>query len=243
MAESAPLLEEHHGEFEAQTNVSSEKAPPPFYFKILTIITFLFSVVTLGLLIANHIIIRHAPFNGYTWATQDATKGLGKFVFVSVIFSVINLLVNFPILLNVIVDVVLASGIISWVFRLVDAFPNSWCRDPFPRPGIPYPEPDPKCQDWTLVVKILTGIAAGLGGILGLVYITLLVLRSVALIRSKFWKRPIALNFPTGKISLEISLKLLRQEGGSPGNAGGQSAEASEQFVGSAELPITQAGQ
>ncbi|KDR69470.1 hypothetical protein GALMADRAFT_145508 [Galerina marginata CBS 339.88] len=232
MAESAPLLEERHEELEGQTNAPSERTPPrPVYFKILTIITVGLSAVTLGLLIANHIIIRNAPFTGFYWSTLDANVGLEQFVLVSLIFSIINLLVNFPIPLNMIVDIVLAPAMISWAVRLIIAFPNGWCRElnRYPGPGMPYPYPetDPKCKDWELVAKILTGVVAGLGGILGLVYIILLILRGVALFRSKFWKKPIGLNFPSGQISLEISLKFLRQEGGATENTVGQTAEAS----------------
>jgi hypothetical protein len=77
-----------------------------------------------------------------------------------------------------IVDVVLAVGIIQWVVRLLIAFPdnhnNNWCQIQYgyPRPGNPNPEPilpHPKCEGWKLVLKILIGIAAGFGGIVGYV--------------------------------------------------------------------------
>ncbi|KDR79677.1 hypothetical protein GALMADRAFT_243753 [Galerina marginata CBS 339.88] len=84
----------------------------------------------------------------------------------------------------------------------------------------------------------MTCIAAGLGALLGLVYITLLTLRGAALFRSKFWKRPNALRFPAGQISLKISLKFksLRQEGGATGDTVGQSAEASSSSSGHGPL-------
>jgi hypothetical protein len=240
MAESTPLLNDidentrhidtRTDEFEAQTNLLAETTPASAHFKpfirILIIITLVLSTLTVALLIANYIIVRHAPFGWYTWDAQEASKTLAIFLFVSLVFSVINILANFPILLNIIVDVVLAAGVIQWVVRLLIAFPDSnWCRIqyPYPRPGYPTPEPippHPKCEDWKLVVKILTGIAGGFGGIIGVIYVGLLVLRSIAIFRTKFWKRPLAWTFPTGKISLEISLKVLKQESATTGNVG-----------------------
>ncbi|KDR77869.1 hypothetical protein GALMADRAFT_224324 [Galerina marginata CBS 339.88] len=224
MAESAPLLEERHEELAGQFNAPSQSTPTPVYFRILKIITVGLSAVTLGLLLVNHIIVRYAPFTGYYWNTLEASVALGQLALVSLIFSIINPLVNFPTLLNLIIDIVLAHAIFSSVNRLLNAFPTEWCRDRYPNP---YPEPNPKCKDWELAMKVLIAVAAGLGAILGLVYISLLVLRAVAVFRSKFWKRPIALNFPTGQISLEISLKFLRQEGGATENTMGRSTEAS----------------
>jgi len=167
-------------------------------------------------------------------------------------------------LLNLIVDIVFASGVITSVFRLIDGLPGDWCRPPYRYPGGNIPEPNPKCKDWMLVAKILTGVAAGLGGILGyvlfhnissatrnthhrfislfttlhrelntdlrfysLVYLTLLVLRTIVVIRSKLWRRLLTLHLPAGQVSLEISLRLLRQEHGATGNPVGHGAEAS----------------
>ncbi|KAF8804234.1 hypothetical protein BYT27DRAFT_7194664 [Phlegmacium glaucopus] len=164
MMESAPLLSDidprpdSNDEFEAQTNVAAQKTQASSYFKrpiqILIIFTLIFSALPVVLLIANHIILKHAPF-GYTtrWA-KEATKELGRVMFVSLIFSIINALVNFPILLNMIVDVVLTAFIIPGVVHILQAFPNSsWC-------GM-YPRR--KCEFWKLVVKILIGISAGFG--------------------------------------------------------------------------------
>jgi len=242
MAESTPLLNDidentrhidtRTDEFEAQTNLLAETTPASAHFKpfirILIIITLVLSTLTVALLIANYIIVRHAPFGWYTWDAQEASKTLAIFLFVSLVFSVINILANFPILLNVIVDVVLAPGIITWVFNLIDGFPDSnWCSPGRPRPGrpvpMPAPQPHPKCADWKLVVQILMGIAAGLAGIVGVIYLGLLVFRSIAIFRTKFWKRPVAWTFPTGQLSVEVSIKLLKQQSENVG----QSAEAS----------------
>ncbi|KDR78793.1 hypothetical protein GALMADRAFT_244346 [Galerina marginata CBS 339.88] len=234
MAESTPLLDDTDevgprivNDNEAQANFPAEQTHAPAYFKILIVINLIVSAITLALVIANYIVIKPASFGYFykAWNARESSKTLGIWIFVSLIFSVINVLVNFPILLNVIVDVVLSAGIIASVFGLVNVFPDSsWCRkyDPGnPRPG-PFPV-DPKCaHEILVVVKILTGTAVGFGAIVGLVYLVLLILRSIAIIRTNFWKKPLALTFPTGQLTLEISLKLLRQE-----SATTQSAEAS----------------
>lgn len=224
MAESAPLLDESHVEHEDYPNLCTEK--PPTYLTILTIIALILSVVTVALLIANFIIAIEAPFTSYPWAARGACQTLGIWVFVSLIVSFINVLVNLPMLLNLIVDIVFASGVITCVFHLIDELPGDWCRQ-YRYPGDNIPEPNPKCKDWMLVVKILTGVAAGLGGILGFVYLTLLVLRTIIVIRSKLWRRLLTLYLPAGQVSFEIKLRFLRQEHGATGNPVGQGAEAS----------------
>lgn len=94
-------------------------------------------------------------------------------MFVSLVFSIINVLVNFPILLNIIVDIVLTACIIPRVFSFFDAIPGTgnldWCQ---PQRRYPSPEPippHPRCEDWKLIVKIVMGIATGFGGIVGYV--------------------------------------------------------------------------
>ncbi|KAF8812029.1 hypothetical protein BYT27DRAFT_7183181 [Phlegmacium glaucopus] len=217
MAESSPLLDDSNGNiddnFEAQTNV-----PVGNHFKRLIqnliIITLILSAITVPLLIANYFIIKFAPLGFYTWGAQDSSKQLAIFMSVSLVFSIINVLVDFPILLNLIVDIVLTACIIPGVFRLLDMSPDSnWCRKPV---GYPSPYPHPKCKDWKSVVTILTGIAAAFGGIVGVIYEALLVLRSVAILRTKFWKRP--LTFSAGQMSFEISMKFLRRESAATGN-------------------------
>ncbi|KAF8812027.1 hypothetical protein BYT27DRAFT_7160291 [Phlegmacium glaucopus] len=214
MAESSPLLDDSNGNlddnFEAQTNV-----PVGNRFKRLIqnliIINLILSAITVPSLIANYLIIKFAPFGFYTWGAQNSSKQLAMFMSVSLVFSIINVLVDFPILLNLIVDIVLTASVFPRVFSLLDTLPNSaWCQIQigYPNPGENLPHP--KCKDWKSVVTILMGIAAAFGGIVGVIYVALLVLRSVAILRTKFWKRP--LTFSAGQTSFEISMSSLRQE-------------------------------
>jgi hypothetical protein len=89
---------------------------------------------------------------------------------VSLVFSTINVLVVFPILLNLIVDIVLTATVFPSVFFLIDTLPDSsWCQiqHQFPIPGDRLPHP--KCKDWKSAVTILMVIAATFGGIVGYV--------------------------------------------------------------------------
>ncbi|KAF8804236.1 hypothetical protein BYT27DRAFT_7107867 [Phlegmacium glaucopus] len=240
MTESAPLLSDIDpridiNEFDARTNVPAQKTQASSYFKrpiqILIIFTLIFSALPVVLLITNHFILKHAPLGYNTWSAKEATKELGKVMFVSLIFSIINALVNFPILLNMILDVVLTAYIIPGVVHILQALPNSsWCAimRQYPWPGNPNPQPiypHPKCDIWKLVVTILIGISAGSGIIVSVIYLTLLLLRSIAVFRSKLWKRPLTWTIPSGQLSLEIKLNFLKQEGVTTGNVG-QSSEA-----------------
>ena len=86
---------------------------------------------------------------------------------VSLIFSIINVVVNLPILLNLIVDVVLTPFIIQRVVRLIEGFTTPvWCQND-PRPW--YPPPIPNCDHWKFVVTVLMWIIAGFGGIIAYV--------------------------------------------------------------------------
>ncbi|KAF8812031.1 hypothetical protein BYT27DRAFT_7183188, partial [Phlegmacium glaucopus] len=176
MVESSPLLDDSNrnldDNFEAQTNV-----PVGSYFKrliqSLIIITLILSALTLLLLIANYVILKRvAPIPSPDYRSQRieySSKELAKFVLVSLVFSTINVLVDLPILLNLIVDIVLAACLIPRVFLLLDTLPDSyWCPIPNGYP-YPYPYPHQKCKDWKSVVTILMGIAASFGAIVGYV--------------------------------------------------------------------------
>jgi len=197
--------------------------------KVLTIITLILSTLAIALLIANNVIVRNAPV-GYTWNTPGASRTLMKVMVASLVFSVVNTFVNFPILLNMIVDVVLAAFTIAKVVRLIEAFPNSaWCQTRYRYPNRDPIYPHPKCGHWKLVVTILMGIVAGFSIIIAAIYLVQLMLRSIAIYRTKLWKRPLSWTLPTGEVTFQVSLKVLRQEGA------GQSVESG---AGAAHGPV-----
>jgi hypothetical protein len=91
---------------------------------------------------------------------------------ITTFFSIVNLNVNVPVLLNPIVDITLAF-IISTTFHLIMAFPGPvLCRKGtgyLPRPKDPNLDPNippPGYRSWELAVWILSSIAFGLGGII-----------------------------------------------------------------------------
>ena len=49
------------------------------------------------------------------------------------------------------------------------------------------------------------------------IYLTQLLLRTIAILKTKFWKK-LPWTFPAGQLSLEISLKVLEQESTTNGN-------------------------
>jgi hypothetical protein len=45
-------------------------------------------------------------------------------------------------------------------------------------------------------------------------HLALLILRNIALERTKFWRRAMPWQFPAGQITFEVSIKVLRQDRG-----------------------------
>jgi len=85
--ENTPHLDNNS---EAQTNVLTKMAQASAYYKrpiqILIIITLILSTLTIALLIANLIVIKHAPFGYYTDYARGPTKQLLIFVCIPNLF-------------------------------------------------------------------------------------------------------------------------------------------------------------
>ncbi|KAF8812030.1 hypothetical protein BYT27DRAFT_6430750 [Phlegmacium glaucopus] len=201
MAESSPLLDDSNGDLDDNFEAQTN-VPIGSHFKRLIqnliIISLILSALTFILLIANYVIIKRV-----------APFTSGDYIYQRAEHS--------------------SKELAKFVFLLHDTFPDSyWCRIQigYPNPGENLPHP--KCNDWKSAVTILMGIAASFGGIVGLIHVALLVLRSVAILRTKFWKRPLASIFSTGQISLKISMNILSRESATTGNTQdvGQGAEA-----------------
>ena len=113
-------------------------------------------------------------------------------MFVSLVFSIINVVVNFPILFNLIVDVVLTPFIILRVDRFINSLPASyyWCQNGpiYPQPGLPQDQPIPlNCGHWKTVVTVLMAIIASFGGIIAYVLAFENELLANRLIVSSIW--------------------------------------------------------
>ncbi|CZR53578.1 uncharacterized protein PAC_03458 [Phialocephala subalpina] len=208
LGETAPAIENNDQSPVAPTGTENEAPlPASAHFrrprKILSIIILVAALITSILLIASHYMIYHGHFNYYFWDLVAAIEALGFFW-------------NFPVILNIVLDFFLPLCIIPWATNMYITWPNDdWCIKHYYDRKKPPVDMGPACHAMLLAVEILLGIAAGLAFIVGVSHLILLVLRSVALWRTKFWTRPLPLaNFPTGQVTFEVSIKVLRQERG-----------------------------
>ncbi|KDR84674.1 hypothetical protein GALMADRAFT_133918 [Galerina marginata CBS 339.88] len=194
----------HGDEFEARADRRVKAIP---YFKTLTTTTLVFSALTLILLITNFVLLKYGQYN-YTRRAIPTVEMLGLFMFVSLTFSVINVLVDLPIILNFVVDIVVTTVTIIWAVRVLYEVPWVVHSDLLGLSGA-----CPRFFHLKLNVDLSSYSA---------LYIALLAL---LLFSTKFWKRPLSLNLPNGKVTLEINLKYIKR--GSVTTGDGQTAEDS----------------
>lgn len=112
--------------------------------------------------------IRNGPFNYYYWDQVAAIEALGFFIFVALVFAPINLKWNFPVILNIVLDLFLPPFIIPWATNMYTAWSNNnWYieRDYYGKK--PPVDKGPACHAMLLAVEILIGIAAGLAFLVG----------------------------------------------------------------------------
>ncbi|KAF8902879.1 hypothetical protein CPB84DRAFT_1846007 [Gymnopilus junonius] len=168
--------------------------------KFPTLLSFVIGLVLTGLVIAMLII---------------GTLPIGPIILMIFLFIFAFIYAfDFPILLNMIVDVVLTTFTIVNVVRFIGSFPeSSWCRSWIQYPSRKPISSHPKCGHWKTVSTVLMGIIAAFSILLATVFVIRLLLRSIALYRTKFWKRGLYMTLPTGEITFQISLKMLKKEG------------------------------
>ncbi|KAF8886429.1 hypothetical protein CPB84DRAFT_1964547 [Gymnopilus junonius] len=226
MAESSTPLLADESTSHIGPNDDKQNSPSHYFkavLKVLGIAALVLSALTLALLIANQIILGSAPLSWSPWWTQKVSTGVIVLIVFSIIFAFFNTFFNLPFLINVVADIGFTTATIVKVVNFIDAFPNSsWCQTRYAYPDRTPIPPHPRCEHWKLVATILMAIIAGFIILLATIYVLRLLLRSVALYRSRFWKRPLALNFPTGEITFQISLRVLRQESGRPSATEGE---------------------
>ncbi|KUJ08956.1 uncharacterized protein LY89DRAFT_676334 [Mollisia scopiformis] len=224
-SESTPLLSEPAQAVEA-TDSAVDSAPQTedeatlpssAHFqrprKLLTILALICSIITGSLLIAIHVMLTMHVFSFNFWDQMEAINNMGFLIFLSLLFAPINLIWNFPVVFNILLDPYLAVSIITWASNMISAWPGDiWCveRDYYGKK--PDLDKGPVCHSMLLAVRIVIGIAAGFAMIVAVCHTVLFLLRIVALWKTKFWKRPMP--FPTGSITLEVSIKVQRQERG-----------------------------
>lgn len=183
--------------------------------KTITSLILIAALIDFVLVVGTDIIAYWGPFSsGYKWGTTSYLEYLGIWIFVTLIVAILNTKYAIHILLNIIFDIILAIAVISNASSLISyqGWPDyGWCGTPgYHQPGTPLPPSN--CKPWKLALQILVGIAAGFGGIVGIAQLILFVLRVVAGFRTKFWKRPLGLFFPTGELTVSLTIKVLKQQ-------------------------------
>lgn len=183
--------------------------------KILTILLLISSILALAVFVASDITIHYAPFQQFYWHATDAIKPTASWVFVSLIFSIINLIYMLPVFVNIPLDIILPTFIMNWASTLIQGgWPNGdWCG---PDRGFG-PDPVPTdCDKWVVATKVLIGVSAGIAVLVGVIHLIILLLRIIAAVRTRFWKRisVSGFSFPTGRVRIGFTVEVLRQEEG-----------------------------
>lgn len=197
---STPFLADNdhdHGDSYEGEESLSKNAPANAYFKrpirILSAITSLFSLLIFGLLIAALVLLKVGPFN-YTYSSNDTVRDLAICLFVNTLLTTPTVFIQVPILINIVVNIVMSIVILAFSSVI---FGNSWpdssfCRryEQGPPPGYGYtPLPElPECQDARTNVRIVMGVAAGCAIMIGILILATLLLRVIALVKTRFWE-------------------------------------------------------
>lgn len=220
--ETSPLLTVENNHIEASgsggNNITSfpeitAYTPAKDFFprsiRILTISILVISILSFIVLISNDILISYAPFRWHPYTTGQSLEAVVAFIIIAFIAAIINLRVKPPILINFVIDVFLLWGFVVWLPELV--FPSyGWCQDRYsPKPISPK---ESVCVNFVTAAWILMVIGGGLATLAAAGHFVLLALRCAAAWRSKFWRRPSGLRVPTGELTFQITIKLLRQE-------------------------------
>jgi len=146
--------------------------------KILTIIIWFLSLSIFGLLIATDVLINKGPFQ-YTWTAKELVRHLAVCLFVNLIYCAATILLQIPIILNMAVNI--AMLIVIFVFS------DKTFGDGRTDSGFCLPETW-ECIQARHVIRIMMGISASFGIVIGLLLVTLLLLLLTALGRTRSWK-------------------------------------------------------
>ncbi|OCK92855.1 uncharacterized protein K441DRAFT_662504 [Cenococcum geophilum 1.58] len=244
-SENTPFLadNDHSDNYDETESHVTKTSPANAHFKrpikILTIFISLFSISIFGLLIASYVLIQVGPFQ-YTYSSPDRVRDLAICLFVNFILSAPTIFLQIPITINLAVHI--AMSIVIFVFS-GEIFWNGWPGTNFCRRWNNYPDYKPlpetlECRQARDVVRIMMGISAGFGIIIGLQLLTMLLLRLIAITRTRFWEGKKYGNFegsgwqPTG-FTVQFTLGVLKQE--TPGAGVSKKAKAVDTSSGGEE--------
>ncbi|KAE9379874.1 hypothetical protein N431DRAFT_448709 [Stipitochalara longipes BDJ] len=204
--ETTPLLVDA-----GDSAVHIEHVPASAHFhraiKRLTIAILVLLAVALLNLLIGFFLIAVWPFG---WGVAFPQVQFLILLLIATFVSIINLNINVLVLLNLIVDIILSFYIVSLSFRLIMSYLFiDLCRieKGYPRPpDLDRRVPPPGCLGWRLATWILLGIAFGLGLIIGLLHLVLVILRTIAVFRTKFW------SLSAGEVTFQITFRVITGE-------------------------------
>ncbi|KAL5327567.1 hypothetical protein ACEPPN_005267 [Leptodophora sp. 'Broadleaf-Isolate-01'] len=218
-SENTPFLADHdhgdgvNGHNDDDYEASPAKTPANSHFKrpikALTIVLVIFSALTVMLAIASFVMIQVAPFKGYIYSAREVLKDLGICTFVALILSIVMIFIQLPIFFSLVIDIVFPILILIYSGNIFgNGWPDAnWCYEYYREPRIP----NPKCLHMRDIVRILMGVTGGLGFVTGILFLVILLLRVIAISRTKFWKKGVGFGCPTGQYTFSVTLGVMKQ--------------------------------
>ncbi|RDW79393.1 hypothetical protein BP6252_04031 [Coleophoma cylindrospora] len=195
-SENTPFLAEtdHGDDYEDGETYSSKSTPANTHFKrplrIVKSVVTLLSLLTTVLVVVCFIFVQNGPFE-YIWSTKAHLLSLGIVLFVNFLLSLPAVVLQLPILINLAIEIAMSIVTMVYAGRL---FGNGWPDSSFCRRWnrdearwTPLPD-TPECVESRDVIRIMVGVAGGVSIIMGLMILAMLLLRLVALARTKFWE-------------------------------------------------------
>ncbi|RDW91788.1 hypothetical protein BP5796_01182 [Coleophoma crateriformis] len=190
--ENTPFLadNDHSGDYEGGESYSSKSTPVNAHFKrplrIVKSVVTLLSLLTTILVVVCYIFVQNGPFEYIRSTTAQLVPlgitllgcgskiaNAGSFqLFVNLLLSLPAVFLQLPILINLSIEI--AMSIVT-----------RWNRDEVR--WTPLPD-TPACVEGRNVIRIMMGVAGGVSFIIGFMILAMLLLRLVALARSKFWE-------------------------------------------------------
>ncbi|KAH8812917.1 hypothetical protein F5884DRAFT_856209 [Xylogone sp. PMI_703] len=220
-SETTPFLADsgHDDNYDGEESHPISTTNPSSYFrrpiKLLTSIITFHCLAIIGVLIASAILIRAGDFQ-YTYSSKASIRDLAICLFVNSLLSAPTLFLDIPIIINMAVNIAMSIVIIVFSAKMLDdgwpdeSFCRSWRREP---PYGPLPE-KPECIEARKPIRIMMGVSAAAGLITGILILTVLLLRLVAISKSKFWegnKFSMPRWNPTG-FTVQITLSVIPRE-------------------------------
>ncbi|KAF4635582.1 hypothetical protein G7Y89_g2513 [Cudoniella acicularis] len=205
-AEATPFLEnryrDNEGDHDEEQGYIVRNLQANAHFKhgirILKVSNSFFSLAAFALLITSAVILQVGPFEAKWMATagiRDLAIGLG----VNLLVSIPVLFLELPTIINTAVHLIMSIVILVFSSKLfADGWPNDgFCHRwiyPAPMPGNRWPSPIPtpeseECISARVILRIVMGVGAGTGILIGLILIALTLFQLIAVIRTKFWER------------------------------------------------------